>query len=163
MIVLAIDPAGGKHRSSSKTGFALMDVKARDSLLAYGVLTWEQVADRDTRLRLLNQCDLLAIEDQYFNARDPQAAKVTIEAKCKWTVLASDHGIAIKEFIPTEWQANACSGWYRGIRRDELKKLIRFYIESRFRLPGRVTDDGISAIGICSVAVDMIALGRLEV
>lgn len=162
MRVLSIDAAVGRRKDKSQTGRALFETEGRQ-LLEYGTLSWEEIQKKGVRLKYLNQCDLLVIEDQYLGI-NIQSMKTLIETKCMWTVLARDEGIKVKEILPTEWQKGTCNGWFRGIKREQLEKMVRFYVESRFRLkPGVVPQDAISAIGIGSYVVDMIVMGRLAV
>lgn len=162
MKLLAIDPAAGRRKDASKTGWAILDTEGRE-LLEYGALTWEQVAKKDTRLRLLSLCDLLVIERQY-QGLNAKVTEMLIEAKCKWTVVASDEGVKIHEVRPTEWQSKIAPSWKRNQQRDQLAIGVRAYVMSRFQLPMvGISQDAISAIGIGSYTVDMIVMGRLKV
>lgn len=161
MKLLAIDPAAGRRKDASQTGWALFETEGRQ-LLEYGALSWEQVAKKDTRIRLLNRCDLLVIERQY-QGLNAKVTEMLIEAKCKWTVVAADEGIKTNEVRPTEWQSKIAPAWKRSQKRDQLAVGVRVYVMSRYRLPGDLSQDAISAIGIGSYVVDMIAMGRLKV
>lgn len=161
MKLLAIDPAAGRRKDASQTGWALLETEGRQ-LLEYGALSWEQVAKKDTRIRLLNRCDLLVIERQY-QGLNAKVTEMLIEAKCKWTVVSADEGVKVHEVRPTEWQSKIAPGWKRDQKRDQLAVGVRVYVMSRYRLPDYPSQDAISAIGIGSYVVDMIAMGRLAV
>lgn len=162
MIVLNVDPAGGRSRSASKTGYAVFETVGRQ-LLEYGVFTADQVDVKNVRYKLIMGCNLLFVEEQYGGI-NIQSMKLTIEAKCKWTVPARDNDIRVIEMQPSEWQSKVCPGWRRGIKREALEKGVRAYVESRFRLaPGSVPVDAIAAIGIGCAAVDMITVGMIDI
>ena len=154
MIILAIDPG-------AKTGWAHLDTDGR-KLLRYGTASPLLLKNRAFREGHFSSCGLLAIEDQYLGV-NPQSMKSVIESKCFWTVTASDLGVPIKEMQPSEWQRFIVPGWHRGIKRDKIATGVRAYLQSRFQLGQKVSQDTLCAIGIGSVICDQIAMGILKI